>query len=377
VTTPGQAPKRVLFLLTEVFANGGIQRFNKTMLAASSLCNVSCRVLTLHDQPASIDAVARFPNVTVIGFSGDRVRFAVAAARALWRANYDWVMIGHINFLSLAVGALALEFFKTNSRVILVAHGIEVWSRIGRVRAYALARTRKILCVSHYTRQRILEQAPRLHPERLTIFPNALSETWRKAAGVTAERTLPERFILSVTRLEKGDRYKGIVTVIEALSMLEDESMHYCVIGQGNDLPFLQQVAERSGVQHRVHFLRGVSDAELITLYGRCTAFVLPSGKEGFGIVFLEAMYFGAPVIAAAEKGALDVIQHGETGLLVRFGDTVALKETIERLEKNPALREHLNTGGRASVTGDGPFTFSRFAERYAAALEVSESSAS
>jgi len=54
--------------------------------------------------------------------------------------------------------------------------------------------------------------------------------------------------------------------------------------------------------------------------------FVLPSGKEGFGIVFLEAMFFGAAVIAASEKGALDVIQDGETGLLVRFGDTVALR---------------------------------------------------
>jgi phosphatidylinositol alpha-1,6-mannosyltransferase len=376
VITPDQAPKRVLFLLTEVFANGGIQRFNKTLLAASGKFNISCQVLTLHDRPATIDVAAQYPNVTLIGFSGDRKRFAFAAARALWRANYDWALIGHINFLSLAVGALALKIFRTNSRVLLIAHGIEVWSRIGRVRAFALARTRKILCVSHYTRQRILEQAPRLHPERLTIFPNALSETWRSAVGVAVDRTLPDRFILSVTRLERGDRYKGIVTVIEALSMLEDDSMHYCVIGQGNDLPFLQRVAERSGVQHRVHFLRGVSDAELITLYGRCAAFVLPSGKEGFGIVFLEAMYFGAPVVAAAEKGALDVIQHGETGLLIRFGDSVALKEAIEGLEKNPALREHLRTASRASVTEGGPFTFSRFAERYAAALEVGESSA-
>ena len=373
---PGQTSKRVLFLLTEVFANGGIQRFNRTMLAASGLCNISCRVLTLHDQPTSIDTVARYPNITVIGFSGDRIGFAIAAARALWRADYDWVLIGHINFLSLAVGALALKISKTNTPVVLIAHGIEVWSRIGRVRAYALARARKILCVSRYTRQRILEQAPRLRPERLTVFPNALSETWRNAVGVTADRELPERFILSVTRLEKGDRYKGIVTVIEALSMLEDDSMHYCVIGQGNDLSFLQRVAERSGVQHRVHFLRGVTDAELITLYSRCTAFVLPSGKEGFGIVFLEAMYFGAPVIAAAEKGALDVIQHGETGLLVRFGDTVALKMAIERLEKNPELRKHLGAAGLASVTESGPFTFSRFTERYAAALEVGEWSA-
>ena len=176
-----------------------------------------------------------------------------------------------------------------------------------------------------------------------------------------------------MTRLERGDRYKGIVTVIEALGMLEDASVHYCIIGHGDDLPFLQRVAERCGVAHRVHFLRGVSDAELISLYGRCAAFVLPSGKEGFGIVFLEAMYFGAPVIAAAEKGALDVVQDEETGLLVRFGDTVALKQAIERLQEDSALRAQVIAGGRATVTEGGPFTFARFAQRCAEVLEVAE----
>jgi glycosyltransferase involved in cell wall biosynthesis len=155
--------------------------------------------------------------------------------------------------------------------------------------------------------------------------------------------------------------------------MLEDSSMHYCVIGHGDDLPFLQRVAERSGIAHRVHFLDGVSDAELITLYGRCAAFVLPSGKEGFGIVFLEAMYFGAPVIAAAAKGALDVVQDGETGLLVRFGDSMALKEAIERLQGDPALRERVIRRGRAAVTEGGPFTFARFAKRYAQVLGMAE----
>jgi glycosyltransferase involved in cell wall biosynthesis len=93
---------------------------------------------------------------------------------------------------------------------------------------------------------------------------------------------------------------------------------------------------------------------------------VLPSGKEGFGIVFLEAMYFGAPVIAASEKGALDVIRDGETGLLVRFGDSIALKKAIERLRDDAALRERLRERGRATVIGDGEFTFRRFSIRTA-----------
>jgi phosphatidylinositol alpha-1,6-mannosyltransferase len=364
-------PKRLLFLTTEVFANGGIQRFNQTMLAAYGGCNVTCRVLSLKDSRESGTAAASYPNITVSGFSGDRGLFALSLARALWGSHFDWVLVGHINFLGLAVAALALKLFKRDTPIALIAHGIEVWSGIGRLRRLALSRTRKILCVSRYTRRRILDQAPRIPPERLVVFPNALSESWRTATRSEPPEVMPNRFILSVTRLEKGDRYKGIVTVIEALSMLADDGMHYCIVGRGDDLSFLQQVAVRCGVQHRVHFLRDTKDTELIAYYERCAAFVLPSSKEGFGIVFLEAMYFGAPIIAAREKGALDVIRDEETGLLVRFGDCVAVKDAIERLELEFGLRERLRAGGRETVVERGQFTFGRFAQRCADVIEL------
>jgi glycosyltransferase involved in cell wall biosynthesis len=167
-----------------------------------------------------------------------------------------------------------------------------------------------------------------------------------------------------------------VVTVIEALSMLEDTSLQYVVVGQGNDIGFLQLVARRCGVPHRVHFLAGLGDDELINLYQQCEAFVLPSGKEGFGIVFLEAMYFGAPVIAAAEKGALDVVRDEETGLLVRFGDSIALKQAIERLSADAALRDRLRQAGRRSVVADGEFTFSRFVDRTADVLQIARTKA-
>jgi glycosyltransferase involved in cell wall biosynthesis len=228
-----------------------------------------------------------------------------------------------------------------------------------------------MLCVSRHTRQRILEQARRLAPERLVIFPNALADTWARVAPGARLPTPSKRFILSVTRLERGDRYKGVASVIEAFSMLEDRTLEYLVIGHGNDVPFLQLAAKRFGVEDRVHFLRGVGDAELISLYENCEAFVLPSGKEGFGIVFLEAMYFGAPVIAAGEKGALDVIRDGETGLTVRFGDVIAIKEAIERVRSDGALRERLRANGRSTVIDAGAFTFSRFAQRCAEAFDL------
>jgi phosphatidyl-myo-inositol dimannoside synthase len=369
---PGRdAPHRVLFLFTEVFANGGIQRFNQTILDACNELGFGGVVLTLQDSPAST-ARNCTESMRMIGFSGDRRRFALAATRMLLMERFDRVLIGHINFLSMTAAVLALQPARQGA-TMLIAHGIEVWSGIGIIRRRALARMDRILCVSRYTRQRILEQVPSLPPGRLQIFPNALARSWGSVAPVALNRPLPARFLLSVTRLEPGDRYKGIATVIEALGMLEDESMHYCVIGQGKDLGFLELVAERCGVKDRVHFLRGISDLELIALYETCLAFVLPSGKEGFGIVFLEAMFFGAPVIAAGEKGAIDVVQNGVTGISVRFGDTIGLREAIEHLASNSALRDHLRANGRSLVTEGGPFTFASFTRRCAEVFDLAK----
>jgi glycosyltransferase involved in cell wall biosynthesis len=365
---PQCAPQRVLFLFTEVLANGGIQRFNRTILDACGRLGIESHVLSLNDRRIPLEPDREHGNLSVVGFSGDRHRFALAVASELLGKRHDRVLVGHINLLTLTTAITALRPFR-RPPTMLIAHGIEVWRGIGPARRHALSRTDRILCVSHYTRQRILEQAPALAPDRLLIFPNALADSWGRVAALRLGRVMPGRFIMSVTRLERGDRYKGIATVIEAFSMLADDSIEYCVIGHGNDVPFLKLIAERCGVKDRVHFMRGVTDSELVSLYQQCEAFVLPSGKEGFGIVFLEAMYFGAPIIAAREKGAVDVVRDGDTGISVPFGDTIAIKEAIERIGSDPELRQRLRANGRAMVVDGGPFTFARFTQRCAEVL--------
>jgi glycosyltransferase involved in cell wall biosynthesis len=360
----------MLLLFTDVFANGGIQRFNRTFLRALNILGARFDVLSMNDTPKSIDGFPSSADARIVGFSGDRTRFSLATLRAIWRRQYDWIVIGHINLLSMTIATLATRPFS-RPRTILIAHGIEVWYGVSHARRHALAKVDSVLCVSNYTRRRLLEQVAKLLPERLQVFPNALSDTWTGSIRPPVALETRKRFILSVTRLEKGDRYKGIVTVIEALSMLADRSLEYVVVGQGKDMAFLQWVAARSGVGSRVHFLSGIGDQELIVLYEKCEAFVLPSGKEGFGIVFLEAMFFGAPVIAAAEKGALDVVHDEENGLLVRFGDSMAVGRAIERLLDDRELRERLRRNGRATVTDGGAFTFSRFVERSGMVLGI------
>ena len=370
-----RAPARVLLLVTGVFVNGGIQRFNHTLLAALSALDLDCDVLSMHDSLQSTAQQDFGTRTRIRGFAGSRWQFSKCAVRSIIGNRYDWILIGHINLLVFTIVTLLIRPFS-RSRSVLVAHGIEVWSHIGRLRRLAFLRLHTTLCVSRYTRLRVLEQVPGLHHDRVTIFPNCLCNTW---AGLnpSPQRAVPDvPFVLSVSRLERGDRYKGIVTVIEAMSQLDDLSLHYFVVGHGNDMVFLREVAARCGVAQRVHFLQGISDAQLVSMYTQCKAFVLPSGKEGFGIVFLEAMYFGAPVIAAAEKGALDVVKDGETGLLVRFGDSMGIKRAIERLNDDAALREHLRERGRSVVADEGEFTFAHFTRRAATIFSLNENRA-
>ena len=367
---------RVLVLLSQVYADGGIQRFNRTFLSACARLGVACDVLSLGDSEASRERWAAPAGTNIRVFNHDKARFALATAAVLLRGGHGLVIVGHVNLLTLVAAASRLSRNR-NRRLLLVAHGIEVWNGLAGRQRRAMRALDLFLCVSHYTRQTILNQVPDLPESRLQVFPNALSESW--TARFNAEACddegrladLPARYLLSVTRLDRGDRYKGIVTVLETMAMLADSSIHYVIAGEGNDRPFLEGAAKRFGVRERVHFTGTVSDLELVRLYRDSAAFVLPSGKEGFGIVFLEAMFFGAVVVAAREKGAVDVVRHDETGLLVPYGDTVALKRSIDRLLSDGTLRARLRAAGRASVVDGGPFTFDAYVARLAPVLGV------
>lgn len=372
----GKAPggrRRILLIMGEVFADGGIQRFNRTLITACARLEVGCDVLALNDVESSRTRWYAPESARITVFGRRRVRFALATMNSLLRGRYDVVVIAHVNLLTLVVAALAPRRWAP-VRTMLIAHGIEVWNSIVGRRRRAIRAIDTILCVSRYTADMIERQAPEFPPQHLRVFPNALSESWigRFERTQGAEyRPIPERFFLSVTRLDKGDRYKGIATTLEAFAMLEDESLHYVIAGHGDDVGFLKEVVARLQVAERVHFLGTVSDGVLADLYRTCIAFVLPSGKEGFGIVFLEAMYFGAPVIAAAAKGALDVVQDEHTGLLVPYGDTVALKNAMRRLVLDTALCDCLRVEARRMVNGEGQFTFGAYVRRLGTILGV------
>ena len=211
--------------------------------------------------------------------------------------------------------------------------------------------------------------------ERIQLLPNTLDPSLKlPPLDEGMPRTEGERGgprLLSVARLWAEERMKGIDHTLEAFAGLLERhpEASYRVIGKGSDKPRLQQLAETLGISQRVRFEEDLTDDELSEAFRDCDLFVLPSGQEGFGIVFLEAMRFGKPCIGGAEGGTPEVIEDGHNGLLVPFGDTKALKQAMARLMGDAELRRRIGRAGRQRL--EERFVFPRFRDRLEANLKL------
>jgi len=116
-----------------------------------------------------------------------------------------------------------------------------------------------------------------------------------------------------------------------------------------------------------VIFLGHQSEEDLKHYYLHTDVFVMPSRQEGFGIVFLEAMGFGKPVVAAAFGGATDIVIDGQTGCLVEYGDVDTLADRLISILRDADLRGRLGTAGRERV--ETTYTFTHFRQTLAEIL--------
>src|SRR5262249_47413151 len=115
-------------------------------------------------------------------------------------------------------------------------------------------------------------------------------------------------------------------------------------------------------VSESVSFLKNLSSEELLACYAACDVFALPSSGEGFGLVFLEAMAFGKPVIGGAHGGTPDVIEDGVSGFLIPHGDVDRLTAVLRALLLDPALAAKM--GAQAKTRVRDQFSASQFQQR-------------
>lgn len=357
---------KTLLLAPELFlAEGGIARILRAYLHAlveNDTALDSTGVIILNDDDAAlqrIPAYLRQATLTPLITAGrSKLKFSLACLRHAHRV--DRIVCGHLHLAEIAT---LMRLLHPSIRYHIVVHGIEVWRPYNFLERYALRHAHRILCVSEYTRSQMLRFMPALNPSRLVVVPNALDPDFelKRAPGLSAPPSGPR--ILSVGRLTTADTYKGFDTLIEAMPLIRQRLPQATlrIVGGGNDLDRLRQLAATHGGPEVIQLLGRIDDAQLRDEYAHCDFFALPSRKEGFGLVYLEAMSFGKPCLAARAGGAPEVVDDS-VGELVQYGYLDEIADACVRLAHRQFDPEKI----RAHVT---QFSYTFFRGKLYAAL--------
>lgn len=321
----------MLALVADAFGGrGGIAQYNRDLLSAmvgsQSISSILCLPRHAPDPfraPAGIVQMVSRPG---------RLAYSATAVWAALRHRADIVFCGHLFMAPLA----ALIARLTKAKLIVQVHGIEAWARPSTLCRTAVEAADMVLCVSRFTRARVLDWAS-IAPERVIVLSNTVDARFspgdasalREAWGLSGKRVL-----LTVGRIDVSERYKGHEKVMAAIPQLvsRGHDVVFVVLGGGNDRLRLEAVANELGVADRVQFKGRTSPETLLEAYRMADLFVMPSVGEGFGIVYLEAMASGTPAMGLGVAGALDSLAEGELGLAV--GNADLADELIRALTK-------------------------------------------
>ncbi|HVF40556.1 MAG TPA: glycosyltransferase family 4 protein [Gemmatimonadaceae bacterium] len=292
------------------------------------------------DLVGKTDATGSWNGLAISGAGSFRGRmrtvvFGATALRQVARRKPDHVISTHVNFGPVA--HVAKRTLGTGFTV--VAHGIDVHSGLPRATLAALRAANRIVVVSEWTRQRVLSLQG-IDGSRIVRLPNTLDES-RFTTGLKSS-ALRERYrlepddkvILTVARLDGAERYKGYDRIVSALPALRNRfgKVRFLIVGMGSDRSRIEAVAQTHGVVDAITFAGFVGDSELADHYRLADVFAMPSAGEGFGIVFLESMACGTPVLAGNKDGSVDALDNGRLGKLVDPEDVNAIANGIADL---------------------------------------------
>jgi glycosyltransferase involved in cell wall biosynthesis len=306
----------------------------------------------------------RWENLTHEETAPDRMRrsllyrmlplwFVTAGMFAIWRHcrrhRYDVI---HVHWpVPLALLGWAAQRAGPAGLVTTV-YGIEVrWVKHGLrflkgFLAWAVRRSDRVVAISADTARELREIVD--VPIEVIPYTTSLPDT---AAVALPQPTHGP--VLFVGRLVER---KGVAHLIDAVARLGDHGPSLEIIGDGPERAALEARASAQGIGDRVVFRGQVTTEELQRSYARAAVFVLPSvldargDTEGLGVVLLEAMNYGTPVVASRIGGIPDIVEDGISGLLVPAGDSGALAAALGRLIADPALARRLGEAGRQRV---------------------------
>ena len=316
---------RVIFTYLSAFSNtGGIEKFNKAFMKALDEISVedsfSLNVISAHDKEPDEKYLTKSQ---FKGFNSNLILFVLYSLIASVKCGTFF--FGHINLAPLG---LLVRIINPNSKIILIAHGIEVWKPLSGLKKFFLNKCNHILAVSNFTKSKIV-QVQKINPEKIKIFPNTLDPYFPLPDKFEKPEYLLNRYmlkksddvLLTIGRVSFQEKYKGYDKVIENLPTLVKEipSIKYLVVGKYDiqEKSRIDQLAKQFDVEDKIIITGFVTDEELVDHYLLADVFIMLSTGEGFGIVFLEALACGLPVIASNSGGVADALLGNNNCVLI------------------------------------------------------------
>ncbi|WP_427158504.1 glycosyltransferase family 4 protein [Aliinostoc sp. HNIBRCY26] len=289
----------------------------------------------------------------------------VLAIKLYFRYHYSYIEWGHgyeFPALLLLSYVLPIRFFiYLHGRDLVYAAHNPLWRSLFKL---TLKRAAGIVCNSSAT-QKYLRNTFRLQTPTHVIHPVVRPEKFglsnnsqnldELSSQIRQNYHIPSTavVILSVGRLVKQKSFERVIENLPLLLTIGVD-VHYIICGQGDCESELKALAQRLRVDKRVHFTGYVPPEELAGYYAACDIFaMLTSSKtatsylEGFGVVSLEASYFGKPVIASRNSALIDIVHHEENGLLVNPKSGYEVFQAFKQLCQDQQLREKLGHQGK------------------------------
>lgn len=293
---------KIIFLCSQIDQIGGIQQYNRQFLKA--LSEVCDDVLLIERE---------------YGFLG-KIKFVFNFFWEIIRHKPDIIICGHINFSPIVY----FSNLFLNRKFIIITHGVEAWNIKSHFQLNALKKAKLVIAVSMYTRDKILKQLPDIN-EKIFILANSVDEQKffikeKSEYLIGKHKLFNSKIILTVSRLSSAEvGFKGYDRIIESLQMILEKipNVKYLLVGEGDDLPRIKQLAKDLELDGQVIFAGRANDNELVDYYNLADVFTMPSKCEGFGIVFLEALACGVPVIAGNKDASKEAILNGKLGRLI------------------------------------------------------------
>lgn len=289
-----------------------------------------------------------------------RLRLGITLLWFLLKKQPKQVFCGHINLAPL----VQILCVPLGIPYTVLTYGKEVWEPLPNKYQQALKQATKILTISRYSRDRCCE-SNHLDPKKFQLLP-CMVDGDKFIPGLLPVDLIEgynlqrAKVLMTVARLWSGDPYKGVDVTIRSLPIILQSfsEVKYLIIGQGDDQTRLAELAQDLGVGEKVIFAGFVPTEDLVKHYQVADAYVMPS-QEGFGIVYLEAMACGLPVLSGDGDGSADPLQDGKLGWRVPHRDPEAvanaciemLKGEDKRCDGQWLREESLKIFGRITFT--------------------------